>query len=350
MTDISDTLSQQIKDAHVNKQTLNIQGNGSKKFYGNPCKGRSLHTSAHTGIITYEPTELVITARAGTSLQDINQTLVDQNQILGFEPPDLGNSSLGGTIACNLSGPRRPYAGAARDFLLGCRIINGKGDIMHFGGEVMKNVAGYDVARLMAGAMGTLGVLLDVSLKVLPRPQGEITIHQQLTKQQALSTLTQLRSQPLPITAACFDNTGLYIRLSGNVTAINAAHKDIGGELIPDSEPFWRSIREHKHAFFNNNQPLWRLSLPPAADINLDGESMIDWGGAQRWLFSDREADHIRSNVTDAGGHATLYKNSTTDTEFFNPLDHNMLKVQQQLKKAFDPENILNPGKLYRAL
>ena len=350
MADISNTLSQQIKDAHANKQVLNIQGNDSKKFYGNPCKGQSLHTSTHTGIITYEPTELVITARAGTSLQDINQTLADQNQILGFEPPDYGNSTLGGTIACNLSGPRRPYAGAARDFVLGCRIINGKGDIMHFGGEVMKNVAGYDVARLMAGAMGTLGVLLDISLKILPRPQSEITIRQQLTEQQALSTLTQLRSQPIPITAACFVGASLHIRLSGNTTAINAAHKKIGGELIADSEHFWQSIREHQHTFFNNTQPLWRLSLPPATNINLDGKTMIDWGGAQRWLFSDLDAEHIRGKVNEVGGHATLYKNSTTDTEYFHPLDNTMLKVQQQLKKSFDPENILNPGKLYRAL
>ncbi|NOY66721.1 MAG: glycolate oxidase subunit GlcE [Gammaproteobacteria bacterium] len=350
MTDISITLSEQIQDACSSQQPLSIIGNSSKSFYGNITHGQPLEISSHTGIINYEPTELVITARAGTSLDEINQALTEHHQMLGFEPSTFNNASLGGTVACNSSGPRRPYAGAARDFVLGCRIINGKGEILHFGGEVMKNVAGYDVSRLMTGAMGTLGVLLDISIKVLPKPEDEITFHLEIPEQQALDMLTRLRSKPVPVTASCHDDSGLYIRLSGSSSAIHAAQKNTGGDIIKESKTFWEDIREHQHDFFNNSEPLWRLSMPPATNIHLEGQTFIEWGGAQRWLTGQTDNIHIRDTMEKIGGHATLYKNGNKRDDCFHPLDNNMFKIQQQLKKAFDPENILNPGKMYKGL
>lgn len=350
MSDISKSLIQQVMDACDRRQALSVQGNNSKAFYGNAGTGEAVKMAAHNGIISYEPTELVITARAGTPLADINHALAEQNQMLAFEPPAFSDATLGGTIACNLSGPRRPYAGAARDAVLGCRIINGKGEMLHFGGEVMKNVAGYDVSRLMTGAMGTLGVLLDISVKVLPRPQDETSLRLETNAQQAQDLLAQWRSRPLPVSAACHVGNSLFVRLSGDPSAITAAHAKMGGELLQDSETFWQSIREQEHAFFDKSLPLWRLSLPPSANINLEGEILTDWGGAQRWLFSEQDAEQIRNDVKLAGGHATLYKNGTGDTEYFHPLESNMLNIQRRLKKAFDPENILNPGRMYKGL
>jgi glycolate oxidase FAD binding subunit len=351
-TDSAEQLKNKVLSAFEENTALNIQGSGTKYFYGNSSNDKILCTKSHQGIINYEPTELVITARAGTPLKTIEQTLADNNQILAFEPPYFGDdATLGGTIACNLSGPRRAYAGAARDFVLGTRVINGKGKIISFGGEVMKNVAGYDVSRLMTGALGTLGVLLDVSLKVLPKPETELTLVQKADFKTALKTLTDLSRTPLPVSASCYHDGFLHIRLSGTEGAVNAAKQTIGGDIIENTILFWQSVKEHQYTFFDSEKSLWRLSL--AADtpsLSLQGEELFEWGGALRWLLSDDSEENIRSTIKSHGGHATLFRSDDKSTAAFQALDAPLLKIQKNLKQAFDPKCILNPGRMYKEI
>ncbi|MCB1868449.1 MAG: glycolate oxidase subunit GlcE [Gammaproteobacteria bacterium] len=342
-------LQQAVISAAAQSRPLNLTGGNSKAFYGGEIQGAPLALGSHSGVVNYEPKELVLTARAGTPLQEIEAVLAQQKQMLAFEPPHFGdNATLGGTIACGLSGPRRPYAGSARDFVLGVRIINGKGEILRFGGEVMKNVAGYDVSRLMCGAMGTLGILLDISLKVLPMPQTEITLVQERSPAQAISVVNGFASLPLPITAACYDGLKLYLRLSGEPEAVAAGRNLVGGSTTPEGNRIWFDIREHQHAFFDSGQPLWRLSLPAhTAPIELPGKQLIDWGGAQRWLVSDAPAATIRKAAEGRGGHATLFRNARNRNEVFHPLTGSLNSLHLQLKRAFDPKAIFNPGRLY---
>jgi glycolate oxidase FAD binding subunit len=341
-----------IQAAMTDPTPLNIVGGGSKEFLGRTPQGTRLSTTAHRGILNYEPSELVITARAGTTLRELEQTLAQHGQALAFEPPHFGdNATLGGAVACGLSGPRRPYAGAARDFVLGCRLINGRGEVLHFGGEVMKNVAGYDVSRLMCGAMGTLGLLLDISLKVLPRPATEVSLAQECTMAVALARMNAWAGRPLPLSAAVYDGEQLRFRLSGADSAVKAARQHMGGEPMPEADRFWQNVREQRHVFFSNTGLLWRLSLPPAAaPSDLPGKSMIDWGGAQRWLISDADDALIRASAAAAGGHATLFRGGARDAERFHPLPANLLALHRALKQTFDPSGIFNPGRLYATL
>jgi glycolate oxidase FAD binding subunit len=342
--DISQQLAEAVKAAAGRGARLAIAGSGSKRFYTGDLAGEKLDVTGHRGIVSYEPTELVITARAGTPLADIEAVLAEKGQMLAFEPPYFGASAtLGGTIACGFSGPRRPYAGAARDHVLGARIINGKGEILHFGGEVMKNVAGYDVSRLMVGARGTLGVLLEISLKVLPKPAKEITLCHAMPADKAITVMNAWGAQPLPLSAACHAGDTLYVRLSGTELGVQAARAKLGGKLLDTSDDFWRSIREHRHEFFQGDAPLWRLSVPPAtAPMDLPGRWLIDWGGAQRWLKSDAPAADIRRAAETAGGHATLFRRAGHNGASFHPLPATVVTLQQNLKRAFDPGNRLN--------
>jgi glycolate oxidase FAD binding subunit len=253
--DISDQLQDKVRQAIQTGEKLIIKAGGTKDFYGRSTSGKEISIAEHQGIINYEPTELVITARAGTKLKIIEQILSENNQMLAFEPPAFGNNAtLGGTIACNFSGPRRPYSGAARDSVLGSKIINGKADVLSFGGEVMKNVAGYDVSRLMTGTMGTLGVLLEVSLKVIPKPEAEITFMQSINIEDALAKLHQWSALPLPISASCFYQDILYIRLSGSEKSIRTTQQSMGGEILNEANSFWYSVKEQTHDFFKNDQ------------------------------------------------------------------------------------------------
>ena len=308
--DISQKLADAVREAAANHALLAIQGNGTKAFYTGALSGTPLDVTGHRGVVSYEPTELVITARAGTPLAEIEAALAERGQMLGFEPPYFGEAAtLGGTIACGFSGPRRPYAGAARDFVLGAKIINGKGEILRFGGQVMKNVAGFDVSRLMVGAFGTLGVLLEVSLKVLPKPARELTLAFEMNAAEAVKQMNAWAAQPLPLSAACHADDTLYFRLSGTESGVRAAQAKLGGNAVENSERFWREIREHRLNFFQNGSPLWRLSIPSATPpIDLPGKWLTDWGGAQRWLKSDTPAADIRQETEEVGGHATLFR------------------------------------------
>lgn len=348
MVDHSTAIQAQVTAAYQERQALRIVGNDSKSFYGRTVDGQELNLSQHTGIVSYEPTELVVTARAGTTLTEIQQVLAEKGQELAFEPPLFAaNASLGGCIACGFSGPARPYVGAARDFVLGLKCINGKGEILNFGGQVMKNVAGYDVSRLMVGALGGLGVLLEISCKVLPIPEETVTLVLEMDLPTALAKMLELGNQPLPLTASCFDGQKLYIRLSG--TAIHNAQKRIGGEVYPNGQDFWFKLKEQQLPFFQQPGNLWRISLPMNSPDLALGDSLIEWGGALRWLRSDMDASHIRQKVTQFGGHAVLFRGSIED-EIFHPLPDALFALHKRLKQQFDPAFILNPNKMYLGL
>lgn len=354
MQAIIDQYKATIRAAAEQKTPLQIRGGGTKDFYGNAVVTPSntiLDATAYSGIIDYEPTELVITARAGTRLADLEAVLDQKGQMLAFEPPHFGAAAtLGGCIAAGLSGPRRAAAGSVRDFVLGVRMLNGKGDDLSFGGQVMKNVAGYDVSRLMVGTMGTLGMLLEVSLKVLPKPMTEITLHMQMDEAAAIVKMNQWAGKPLPISATYYRNGELFLRLSGAESAVRAAQLKLGGEELIEGEVFWRSVREQTHGFFRSDSSLWRLSINPATPpLTLPAEQLIEWNGGLRWLLGDEKlnAVTIHKAAKDAGGHATLFRSNEPGISVFQPLDPGMMKIHCALKEKFDPSRILNPGRLY---
>lgn len=351
MQEIINDLTDKIRAAAANKTPLCIRGGGSKDFYGGPLRGEALDVGAYRGIVDYEPTEIVITARAGTPLAEIEAALREKGQMLAFEPPHFGSdSTLGGCIAAGLSGPRRPYAGAARDFVLGVRMLDGTGNDLRFGGRVIKNVAGFDVSRLMVGSLGTLGVILEVSLKVLPLPAAETTLRFEKTAAEAVALVNQWAGQPLPVSATAWVGGDLIARMSGAAAAIDAAVKKLGGARIASESAtrFWHGIREHTHPYFNTDQSLWRLSLkattPP---LNLPGAQLIEWGGALRWLATDADARTVRAAAALGGGHATLFRCSGKSSAVFQPLPPALMTIHRNLKRTFDPAGILNPGRMY---
>lgn len=347
--DDSGLLLEQVNQALQNATPLRIQGSNSKAFLGRVTAGEILDTRSHRGIVSYDPTELVITARGGTPLAELSQVLDAAQQMLPCEPPAFGDgATVGGMIACGLSGPRRPWSGSVRDFVLGTRVITGHGKHLRFGGEVMKNVAGYDLSRLMAGSYGTLGVITEVSLKVLPKPRKALSISLEMDSDRALMRLGEWGQQPLPISAACHDGQRLHLRLEGGEGSVAAAHDRLGGELLDAS--FWADLNEQRLSFFDEDQPLWRLSLPNnTPKLSLPGRQLIDWGGAQRWLKSDADAAFIRQVVAEVGGHVTCYSHGLTDSPF-QPLPGALMRLHQNLKKQLDPRGIFNPGRLYAEL
>ena len=349
--DISEQLSQCVREACATSTKLLITGSGSKSFYGRRIAAEPLDVSDHRGIVAYEPSELVITARSGTPLAELEDALNRSGQMLGFEPPRFGtNATLGGTIACGFSGPRRPFVGSARDFVLGVKIINGRGKLLGFGGQVMKNVAGYDVSRLMTGAMGTLGVLTEVSLKVLPAPEMERTLLLELEEAAAMDRISQLLAQSLPISAICYHDSCLRVRLSGTEAGIKTAQLVIGGEASGD-EDFWLKLREHQLNFFQSENDLWRLSVPfPHQLPEMFQSKLIDWSGSQIWAHSERPADTVWCSIANMGGSATLFRAIDRETEKFPQLSKPLAIVHERLKRSFDPERILNPGIMYADL
>ena len=346
--DQTDQLVATVRAAASAHRALRIVGGNSKAFLGRSTPvANILSVAAHCGVVSYEPQELVITARAGTPLTEIESTLAQHGQMLAFEPPHYGaTATLGGTIACNLSGPRRPFAGAARDFVLGVELINGRGERLRFGGQVMKNVAGYDISRLMSGAFGTLGVLLNVTLKVLPRATATLTLRHEYSSTDAVERMNAWAGKPLPISATAFDGAALYTRLEGAETALRAARLKLGGEVEPRAD-YWLSVREHTHGFFRDTRPLWRLALPPAsAPLALNGKMFFEWNGALRWFYSDESAEKIRAAIALSGGHATAFRGQARDA-VFHPLAAPLAQLHHNLKAAFDPHRILNPGRMY---
>ncbi|MDE0309692.1 MAG: glycolate oxidase subunit GlcE [Acidiferrobacterales bacterium] len=344
-------LVEQVRTSYRNSEPLRICGSKSKSFLGHPIVGSLLDVSRHTGIMSYEPSELVLTARAGTTLRQITDTLAASGQILGFEPPWFGDkATLGGTVACGLSGPRRPFSGSARDFVLGVKCITGKGELMSFGGQVIKNVAGYDVSRLMVGAMGSLGVLTEVSLRVLPRHELETTLILELDEQRALDKMIDLARLPIPISALSYSSGLMRVRLSGTENGIASATAEIGGQDDAQGQEYWLQLKEQRLRFFSRNQMLWRVSVPATAPaMNLGEDCLIDWGGALRWVYTDMTADEMFELARQMRGHATVYcAESHYQGERFSRLSGAVAELHSRLKSSFDPHRILNPGIMYR--
>ena len=350
MADQTEAIRDRVRAAFESGAPLSIEGGGTKRFLGRaPVAGERLAVAGHRGIVRHEPSELVLTVRGGTPVADTQAALAEHGQWLPFDPPRHGEAStIGGVVAGALSGPTRPWTGAVRDFVLGTRIVNGRGDVLSFGGEVMKNVAGYDVSRLMAGALGTLGVLLEVSFKLLPRPSCDRTRVLELPAEEAIRRLTEWARSPLPILGACHDGERLHLRLAGAEPAVDEAAARIGGE--PGDEALWEALRDHRHPFFAaDGPPLWRLSVPahvPPLDLPAPAPALIDWGGAQRWVRTDAPAPALRSAAEAAGGHATCFRGGDRE-EPFHPLSAGLDDLHARLKDAFDPRRILNPGRLY---
>jgi len=360
--DDTDALLEQVKHAVETETPLNIMGGGSKSVLGNktPAGSKTLTTRAHEGIISYEPTELVVSVRSGTTLAELNQTLDEAGQMLPFDPPALPSSTIGGVIACGLSGPRRPFNGSARDYVLGTRVINGQAQNLAFGGEVMKNVAGYDVSRVQVGAWGTLGVLLDVSMKVLPKPELELTLVQHC-KHRDIQAFAPMMRQPLPLSGAMLIGENRYIRLSGSEAAVRVAAKDLGGDTLDDNS-IWPAVRDHTHVFFSDarkatkedGKTLWRISVAdytPA--LGLSGEWLHEWAGGQRWLLTSLDADEVFRMTEAAGGHATRYSAAASDKQdepAFQPLHAGMQRLQARVRDSFDPLRVFNRGRFHPEL
>lgn len=341
-------LQEQVREAIRDGQTLRVVGGGTKAFITPHGVDAELRMAAHRGIVAYEPSELVITARCGTPLQDVERALTGQDQMLGFEPPHFGTTAtVGGVVACGFSGPRRPYAGAVRDFVLGCRLLNGRGEIASFGGTVMKNVAGFDIARVMAGAFGTLGALLEVSLKLVPRPRAELTLSYELDADPALGRMREWARSGLPVSAMSYDNR-LRVRLSGAETALRAAHRRLGGEIDADGDDYWVALREHRLPFFAGPETLWRVSVPPAASrFEIPGRCLFDWGGGLRWLKTDTPVVDVLTIARDAGGHAMPFRGGS-GIEPLHSLDGALLALHRRVKQAFDPHGVFNVGYLFK--
>lgn len=352
------TIRERVLAATASGTPLDIQGGNTKRWYGQTPDGDPLDMRTYRGIISYDPAELVITARAGTPLAQIEAALAERGQILPFEPPHFGpGATLGGCIAAGLAGPRRPHVGAPRDFVLGAVVMNGQGQVLHFGGQVMKNVAGYDVSRVLAGSLGTLGVLLELSIKVLPCPVAEATLRFELPQAQAIDRLNRWGGQPLPLMGSVWHDGVLSVRLGGAAAAIDAARTAMGGEHVDtiEAHTFWQALREQTHPFFasapvtGDGQPLWRLSVPPTTPPLVHGdEHLIEWAGAQRWWITPRSAAEVRAIAAAVGGHATLFRHGDKSAGVFTPQPAALHAIGKRLQQAFDPSRIFNRHRLYR--
>jgi glycolate oxidase FAD binding subunit len=354
-----EVLASSVRAAAAGGRALRIVGGGTKDFYGGPLAGEPLGTRAYAGIVEYEPTELVVTARCGTPLAELEAALQACGQMLAFEPPHFeggaAGATVGGMIAAGLSGPRRASAGAVRDFVLGAKLMDGQGRVLTFGGQVMKNVAGYDVSRLMAGSLGALGLVLEVSLKTLPAPAAEATTRLQMPEAAALQALNLWTGRRVPISASAWHAGELTLRLSGADAVVRGARAALGGEAVADAEAFWRGVRDQTAGFFTREAPLWRISVPATAPFALlagiPGERFIEWNGALRWVCTEAPAALVRDAALRAGGHATLFRAPPGDPRraqgVFQPLAPTLMEIHRRLKSVFDPRGVFNPGRMY---
>jgi glycolate oxidase FAD binding subunit len=353
-----ESLAARIRVAAERHERLRLRAGGSKDFYGNPPRGTPLDPRAVHGVVAYEPTELVLVARCGTPLTEIETLLESNRQMLAFEPPYFSSTAtIGGCIASGLAGPRRAAAGYAyggvRDFVLGAKLLDGRGQLLSFGGMVMKNVAGYDAARLLVGSLGALGVIVEVSLKVVPKHAVDATLEFQLDEIAALAKLNVWGGQPLPVSASSWQQGTLLLRLSGSEAAVGAATARLGGQRVDETRAIngWRALREQSAAFFEGDMPLWRISIPSTAPpLGLGAAQAIEWGGALRWLRSHDPATVIRARATELGGHATLFRGGDRSAGVFTPLAPALLSIHRQLRAQFDPAAVFDGGRLYPEL
>jgi glycolate oxidase FAD binding subunit len=349
--DLTLTLADRLRTATLHGMALRLVGGDTKRFYGRPVHAEGLELHGHRGIVNYDPAELVLTARCGTMLAEIEALLASNGQRLAFDPPQYGaGATIGGAIAAGLAGPGRARFGSARDYVLGVRMLAGDGRVLRFGGEVMKNVAGYDVSRLLAGSLGILGVLLEVSIKVLPRAPSELTLAFDHDQSAALETLTQWSGTALPVSAGAWADGRLYARFEGSEATLDAVARRLGGEPVEPAAAFWTGLRDQTPAFFSGSARLWRMQLPlGVAPLPLSGATLIEWQGMQRWCYEEDGIDPHAVAAT-AGGSASLFRGAIGSEEVFAPLAPPVLELHRSLKQVFDPAGILNPGRMYAGL
>jgi len=347
MADRSEELVGRVREAMSGNTPLRIVGNDSKAFMGRRSEGEAVSTAGHAGLIEYEPTELVVAVRSGTTLAELSQRLAEHGQCLGCEPPEFGGATVGGTLACNQSGPARPWLGSIRDHVLGLRLVNGRGEHLHFGGRVMKNVAGYDVSRLQAGAMGTLGLITEVTLRVFPRPEQQATTVLEMEADEALRVMSEESRLGGPLSGACWIDGRLYLRYAGLATAVAERLRGRGGQPLPDDATFWAQLREQRLDFFDGDGPLWRIAGRAAAAQADPAPCLLDWGGAQRWLRGDRPWPELQLLAEGMGGQLSLFRGGDRQGEVLHPRTAAQKRLHLALKQAFDPQGIFNPGRLY---
>ena len=347
----------QVDAARAAKTLLDIRGGGTKAFYGGLPQGEPLDTRALAGISSYEPSELVVTVRGGTALAELEEVLAAKGQCLPFEPPRFAPvGTVGGMVAAGLAGPARAVVGGVRDYVLGATMLNGKGEVLSFGGQVMKNVAGYDLSRVLAGSLGTLGVICEVSLKVVPRAAATLTLRLEADQARAIQRLNAWGGQPLPLNASAWWDGMLVLRLSGAAAAVGAASASIGGEVVEAglAAAFWDGLRDHRDEFFvgatkavQAGAGLWRLSVPSTtAPLELSGEQLLEWGGAQRWICTSAPASVLREAARAVGGHAVLFRALDKSAGAFAPSLPALVRLHRGLQRAFDPAGIFNPDRL----
>ena len=352
---------EQVQAARAARTALDIRGGHTKGFYGGPPRGEPLDVKPLAGISSYEPTELVVTARGGTPLAELEAALAEKGQCLPFEPPRFGDAgTVGGMVAAGLAGPARAAVGSVRDYVLGTTLLNGRAEVVSFGGTVMKNVAGYDVSRVLAGSMGILGVICEVSLKVLPVAPATQTLRLEVDAATAIRRVNEWGGQPLPLNASAWWEGTLVIRLSGAAAAVRAAAAKIGGEVVEPAmaSGFWTGLRDHRDEFFlgalralEGGAGLWRFSVPATtAPLALSGEQLVEWGGAQRWLCTSAPAATLRNAAAAVGGHAVLFRAADKSAGAFAPLSPPLDRIHRELKRAFDPDGVFNPGRLVPGL
>ncbi len=361
MADALAHLVEQVQTARASKTVLDIRGGNTKAFYGGAQRGEVLDTRPLAGISSYEPSELVVTVRGGTPLAELEAALAEKGQCLPFEPPRFGGAeggggTVGGMVAAGLSGPARAAVGCVRDYVLGATLLNGRAECLSFGGTVMKNVAGYDVSRVLAGSLGTLGVICEVSLKVLPVAPATLTLRLEAEQADAIRRLNEWGGQPLPLNASAWWDGMLVLRLSGAVAAVGSAALGIGGETVDAAlaSAFWTGLRDHRDEFFiaaakavDAGASLWRLSVPAtAAPLKLSGEQLLEWGGAQRWICTSAPASVLRDVAQAVGGHAVLFRAGDKSAGVFAPLPAPLDRIQRDLQRAFDPDGVFNPARL----
>ncbi len=350
-------LRETILAAADRRTPLEIHGGRSKHFLGNEPRGEPLDVRGFAGIVSYEPTELVVTARCGTPLEELEAALAEKGQMLAFEPPHFGpGATIGGTIACGLSGPARASVGAARDFVLGASLLDARGELMRFGGQVMKNVAGYDVSRLLCGSYGTLGVIAEVSLKVLPVPPVRWSLRMSIGAEEAMSALHHWAGEPLPLSASCWGDGQLVLRFAGSEAGVEAAASRFINRYSASPLPaeaadaFWRDLAEHRLPFFQGDATLWRIVVPSVApQLELPGRQLIEWGGGLRWYTGEAGAAEVRAAAQAVGGTASRFRGGPRE-DSFHPLPPAMLALQRRVRQQLDPLGIFNPGRLYAAL